>query len=106
MDFRKMMQQAQEMQKNMMDMQKRLDALEIEGSAGNGMIKVVLWGNGSMRSLTLDPRLKDEETEIIEDMIVAAHHDAYTKVENEKRQAMERTMGNKAAAASGLQNLL
>ncbi len=87
-----MMKQAQELQTKMAELQAELEAMEVEGVAGGGLVKVTLSGKGAMVKLSIDPSLvKPEELEILEDLIVAAHNDAKQKAEKttaEKMQAL------------------
>ena len=76
-----LMKQAQEMQEKMAEMQDSLVAIEIEGSAGAGLVTIVLNGKGAMQRLKIDPSLvKPEDAEILEDLIIAAHNDAKSKI--------------------------
>ncbi len=76
-----MMKKAQEMQAKMGEMQSELESKEVSGSAGAGLITVVLNGKGDMKSLSIDPSLFNaEEKEVVEDLILAAHNDARAKV--------------------------
>jgi nucleoid-associated protein EbfC len=80
MDMMKLMKQAQQMQSRMADMQAELEASLTEGQAGAGMVKVTLTGKGVLKGITIDPSLmKEDEKEILEDLIIAAHNDAMTK---------------------------
>ncbi len=77
-----MMKQAQEMQGRIQEMQGELDGLEIKGTSGAGLVTVTLNGKGNMTGLDIDPSLvKPDEVEILEDLIVAAHTDAKTKID-------------------------
>jgi hypothetical protein len=77
-----MMKQAQEMQGRIQEMQGQLDTLEVKGSSGAGLVTVTLNGKGDMTRLEIDPSMvKPDEAEILEDLIVAAHNDAKTKME-------------------------
>jgi len=77
-----LLKQAQEMQTKMAEMQAELERLEVTGSSGGGMVSVALNGKGDMHGLKVDPSLLEpSETEILEDLIIAAHNDARTKVE-------------------------
>lgn len=81
-NFGAMMKQAQAMQAKMADAQAKLEAMTVEGASGGGMVKLVLSGKGEMKGLTIDPSLVDpEDTEVLEDLIVAAHNDAKAKSE-------------------------
>ena len=80
MDMMKLMKQAQQMQAKMADMQAELEAAITEGQSGAGMVKITMTGKGQLKGITIDPSLmKEEEKEILEDLIIAAHADAMTK---------------------------
>lgn len=77
-----MLKQAQQMQSRMAEMQAKLEATEVEGSAGAGMVKVTLTGKGDLRRVSIDPSLMvADEREVLEDLLIAAHADAKQKVE-------------------------
>ena len=91
-DFMGMMKQAAQLQSKMQAMQAELDTIQVEGTAGGGMVTVVLSAKGDLKSVKLDDSLmKPGENEIVEDLLVAAHADARRKAEAvmaEKMQAM------------------
>ncbi len=81
-DLMGMMGKVREMQTRMQEVQAELSEMEIEGRSGAGMVQVVLNGKGDMQRIKIDPSLaKPEETDILEDLIVAAFQDARSKVE-------------------------
>lgn len=89
-----MMKQAQEMQQRMQEMQQQLEDEEVDGVAGGGMVTVTLNGKGVMRKVKVDPSLIDpEEREVMEDLIVAAHNDAKTKMESHIQEKMSEITG-------------
>jgi nucleoid-associated protein EbfC len=80
MDMMKLMKQAQEMQARVQQMQTELEQAETEGQAGAGMVKVTLTGKGALKGISIDPSMmKEDEKEILEDLIIAAHNDAMQK---------------------------
>lgn len=82
MDIMGMMKQAAQLQQKMQDLQAELANVEVEGTAGGGLVRVTLTPKYELRSLSIDPSLtKPEEKGILEDLIVAAHADAYRKAE-------------------------
>ncbi len=86
-----MLKQAQQMQTRMQEMQAKLEAMEVEGAAGGGMVKVKLSGKGDLRRVTLDPALVTaDEKEVLEDLLVAAHADAKQKVEAMMAEEMQK----------------
>lgn len=94
MDISSMMQKAQEMQAKMAEMQEKLMTHEVTGSAGAGMVSVVLNGRGDLRGVTIDPSLfSAEDKDVVEDLIVAAHGDAKTKVEAMMAEKMKDVTG-------------
>ncbi|HQT63461.1 MAG: YbaB/EbfC family nucleoid-associated protein [Acidocella sp. 20-57-95] len=77
-----LMQQAKQMQANMEAMQAKLEAAQIEGVSGAGLVRVTLTGKGILKSIKIDPKVVDAaETEMLEDLIVAAHADAKSKLD-------------------------
>ena len=66
-----MMKQAQQLQKKMADVQEKLNSIEVEGSSGGGMVKVISTAKGEIKRISIDDSLmKQEEKEIAEDLIV------------------------------------
>ena len=93
-DLMGVMKQVGEMQARMQQMQEELSALEIEGQAGAGLVKVTLTGKGDMKKVQIDSSLmKPDEAEILEDLIVAATHDATAKVETQLQAKMQDMTG-------------
>ena len=94
-DIMGLMSKAKEMQEKMQAMQEELANLEVEGTSGGGMVKVTLNGKGVMTNLDIDPSLiKEDEGDIVEDLVMAAHNDAKVKVEEETaRKTQELTAG-------------
>jgi len=81
-DILGLMKQAAELKSKMEAMQAELDQIEVEGSAGGGLVTVKLSAKGEMKGLRIDPSLmKPDETEIVEDLVVTAHADARRKAE-------------------------
>ena len=94
MDFMGIMKKAQEMQAKMADMQAELDSIEVSGAAGGDMVSVTLTAKGELRGLKIDPSLMNpDESEILEDLIVAAHRDARSKAEQVMAEKMNEVTG-------------
>ena len=89
-----MMKQAAGLQAKMQALQSELEALEVDGSAGGGVVSVVLSGKGELKRVKIDDSLmKPEEKEIIEDLLVAAHADARRKSEAVTQEKMKARTG-------------
>jgi DNA-binding YbaB/EbfC family protein len=85
-NIQKMMKQAKEMQDRL---QKEMAEMRSEGSSGGGMVTVVLDGSKNLISLTINPEVVDkEETEMLQDLIVAAFNDANAKVDEALAEKM------------------
>lgn len=94
-DFLGMMKKAEELQSKMAAMQDELGQMVVEGAAGGGLVAVRLTGKGEMKGLKIDPSLfKEDDVEVLEDLIVTAHNDAKAKAETMVQQKMaEMTQG-------------
>lgn len=93
-DLMGMMKQVQQMQAKMQEMQQELADMEVIGQSGAGMVTVTLNGKGEMRGVKIDPSLmKPDETEIVEDLIVAATSDAKLKVDAASQEKMKAMTG-------------
>ena len=96
-DFVGMMKQARALQARMEEMQREIAAVEVEGTAGGGLVRVVASGKGEVKRLSIDPSLiKPDEREILADLVVAAVNDARAKAEAILAEKMR-------AATGGLQ---
>jgi DNA-binding YbaB/EbfC family protein len=85
-DLLGLMGKAKEMQAKFQAMQDEIAMMEATGQAGGGMVRVTISGKFEMKKLDIDPSLfKEDDVEILEDLIIAAHNDAKSKVE----QAMQ-----------------
>ena len=81
-DIMGMIGKVKEMQAKMEKMQAEIAALEVDGTSGGGLVTVKLNGKGELNGVKIDPSLfKEDDVEILEDLIVAAHKDAKTKAE-------------------------
>lgn len=81
-DLLGLMGKAKEMQAKFQAMQDEVASIEASGQAGGGLVRVTLTGKFEMKSLKIDPSLfKEDDVEILEDLLLAAHNDAKAKVE-------------------------
>ena len=96
-DFLGLMKQAAELKSKMEAMQAELDRIEVEGSAGGGLVGVTLSGKGELKGVRLDESLfKPDQKEILEDLIVAAFADARRKVSAYAEEEMKKLTGGLA----------
>ncbi len=93
-DFLGLMKQAAQLQSKMQAMQAELDQIEVEGTAGGGLVSVTLSAKGDLKGVKVDDSLmKPAEKEILEDLIVAAHADARRKAEVVMQEKMKAVTG-------------
>jgi DNA-binding YbaB/EbfC family protein len=93
-DFFGLMKQAAELKSKMEAMQAELDTVEVEGTAGGGLLTLKLSGKGEVRSAHLDESLlKPDQKDIVQDLIVAAHADARRKLEVLLQERMQTLTG-------------
>ena len=83
-----LMKQAQAMQENVKKAQAAIAALEVEGEAGAGMVKVVMTGRHDVKRVSLDASLLTEDKDVLEDLVAAAVNDAVRKVETATQEKM------------------
>jgi DNA-binding YbaB/EbfC family protein len=89
-----LMKQASQMQSKMAEMQAKLDAMQVEGAAGAGMVTLTLNGKGDLKGIKIDPKLADpSDIETVEDLIVAAHADAKRKIDAVMAEEMAKVTG-------------
>jgi nucleoid-associated protein EbfC len=94
MNFGNMMKQAREMQAKMAEAEKKIDALEVEGSSGGGMVRVTLNGKGVIKRVKIDPSVvAPDDVEMLEDLVVAAYNEGKKKADEESQKEMSKVTG-------------
>lgn len=94
MDMQKMLKQAKKMQQQLADVQDGLKDVVVEATAGGGMVKATMSGDGVLQSITIDPQALDpEDVELLQDMIVAAVNEASNNASDVANQRMGAVTG-------------
>ena len=94
MDFMGMMKQAAQLQSKMQALQAELDTITVDGTAGGGMVTVMLTAKGDLKAVKIDDSMmKPGETEIVEDLLIAAHADARKRAEAVLQEKMQSVTG-------------
>jgi len=94
---------AMQMQQEMERIQAELGETEVEGSAGGGVVRVVVTGKQTVISVTIDPTAVDpDDVDMLQDLITAAMNDAL----DSSRRLAEQKMGALTSLSSGLGGLL
>ncbi|MEL6707531.1 MAG: YbaB/EbfC family nucleoid-associated protein [Pseudomonadota bacterium] len=88
-------QAAETIQNQMNDMQVKLDNIEVQGTAGGGLVTVKATAKGRILSVSIDDSLmKPEEKGIIEDLVTAAFNDARDKADRVSAEQMKEMQGS------------
>jgi nucleoid-associated protein EbfC len=91
MNIQQMMKQAQQMQERM---QKQMEEMQIEATAGGGMVTVVINGAKQVLSIKIDPEaVSKDDVEMLQDLILAALNDAHRKADEALSKQMQGMMG-------------
>ena len=92
-DFTDLITQAKKMQEKMKETQEALKKIEVEGISGGNSIRVIMNGDGELKKISLDEDLLKEPKEIVEDLIVAAHNDAKSKLKKKTSEEISKVTG-------------
>lgn len=83
-----LMQQAQKMQEDFKKAQEELEAMQVQGESGGGLVSIVMTGKREVRKVTIDPSLVGDDKDMLEDLVAAAINDAVHKVNKMKKEKM------------------
>ncbi len=102
-----MMKQMQKMQADMAAAQEALNETTVEGSAGGGMVKVVVSGAGEVQSVRISPDVVDpEDVEMLEDLVLAAVSDGMRRAQALQSERLGGVTGGLDLDGLGLGGLL
>jgi nucleoid-associated protein EbfC len=82
------MQQAQKMQEDVKKAQAEIEALEVTGESGGGLVTILMNGKREARKVSIDPSLVGDDKDMLEDLVAAAINDAVHKVAKVKKEKM------------------
>ena len=92
-DFNKILEKAKELEAKMKESQENIKKIKVEGVSGLNSIKVILDGDGEMQKIEISNDILKEEKSIVEDLIVAAHNNAKTKLKTKTSEEISKTAG-------------
>ena len=84
-----LLQQAQNMQRKMMEVDKKLNEMEVIGSVSEGLVTITMSGKGDVKRIKIDASLR-EDTEVLEDLILAAHNNAKSQLKNKTNEEISK----------------
>ena len=85
-DFTKILDKAKELEAKMKESQEKIKSIRAEGVSGSDSVKITLDGEGEMQSIEISDQILKEQKSIVEDLIVAAHNDAKTKLKSKTKE--------------------
>ncbi len=89
MNINQLMKQAQSMQKKVAEMQEKVEKMEIIGTSGGGLVSLAMNGKGEAKTVKIDKSLfAPDDSEILEDLLVAAINDAKAKIDDKMNSEM------------------
>ena len=92
-DFTDLISQAKKMQERMKETQEALKKIEVEGVSGGDAVKIIMNGDGDLKKITINENLLKETKEILEDLIIAAHNDARSKLKRKTTEEISKVTG-------------
>ena len=92
-DFNDLIGQAKKIQEKMKETQDNLKKIEVEGVSGGDAVKIVINGEGELKKITFNDTSYKETKEILEDLIIAAHHDAKLKLKKKTSEEIAKVTG-------------
>ena len=92
-DFSKILDKAKELEAKMKESQENIKKIKVEGISGSNSVKVIMDGEGEMHKIEISNEILAEEKSIIEDLIVAAHNDAKTKIKSKTSEEISKATG-------------
>ena len=92
-EFKKILDKAKELELKMKESQQNIKKIKVEGVSGSNSIKIILDGEGEMQNIEISNEIFKEEKSIIEDLIVAAHNNAKTKLKNKTAEEISKATG-------------
>jgi len=92
-DFSELINASKKMSEKMKETQEALKKIEVEGISGGNLVKVIMNGDGDLKKIIFDDSLFKESKEILEDLIVAAHNDAKSKLKKKTSDEISKITG-------------
>nr|WP_261768536.1 YbaB/EbfC family nucleoid-associated protein [Rhodococcus sp. B10] len=102
-DIASIMQQAQQMQQQLMAAQAEISQAEVSGQAGGGLVRATVKGTGELVGLTIDPKVVDpDDVETLQDLIIGAVADASNAAQSVAAEKLGPLAGGLGGGSLGL----
>ena len=93
-DFSKILDKAKELETKMKESQQKIKEIRVEGISGSNSVKITLDGEGEMLTVKLSDEIMKEDKTIIEDLIIAAHNSAKSKLKTKTTEEISKATGS------------
>ena len=93
-DFNKILDKAKELESKIKESQEKIKKIEAEGISGMNSVKVTLNGEGDIKKVELSQEVLKEDKTIIEDLIMAAHNNAKSKLKIKTTEEISKATNN------------
>jgi DNA-binding YbaB/EbfC family protein len=91
---RRMMRQAQQLQRRMEQLQQELESATVEATAGGGVVTVIVTGKMTVESIVIDPEVvSPDDVDILQDLVTAAVNEGLNKAQEMVRSRMAELTG-------------
>ncbi len=92
-DFTKIIDKAKELEAKMRESQENIKKIRVEGISGANSVKVILDGEGNIQKIEISDEIFNENKTILEDLIIAAHNNAKTKLKSKTSEEISKATG-------------
>ena len=92
-DFKKILDQAKELETKMKESQEKIKNITVEGVSGSNSVKITLNGDGEMIKIEISNEILKEDKNIIEDLIIAAHNNSKVKLKSKTSEEISKATG-------------
>ena len=92
-DFKKILDQAKEIETKMKESQEKIKNITAEGVSGSNSVKITLNGDGEMIKIEISNEILKEDKNIIEDLIIAAHNNSKAKLKSKTSEEISKAAG-------------
>ena len=92
-DFKKILDQAKELETKMKESQEKIKNITVEGVSGSNSVKITLNGDGEMIKIEISNEILKEDKNIIEDLIIAAHNNSKAKLKSKTSEEISKAAG-------------
>jgi|TARA_B100000767_G_C19498378_1_gene423206 nucleoid-associated protein EbfC len=92
-NFSDMLSKAKAMQDKMKEAQDQIKKIEVKGEAGGNLVKVILTGDYELKSIIISEVAKNENQDIINDLIIAAYNNAKEKLKKKSAEELSKVTG-------------